>query len=602
MQNRFTKSIVIAAIALAGLQLAAAGLAQPVTDTRLHTAGKEAANWLINGRDYKNQRFSPLAQITRDNVKKLELEWRFRTEVPGTFQTTPIVVDGMMYVTTAFSHVIAINARTGSEVWRYQHQRSTKRLFGGPSNRGVGLGYGKVFVATVDARLIALDRATGRKIWDVPLVRRETDTETNSILPMDNPILKDRVRGSTGVGASAAPLVYDGKVIVGITGVGYGLHLEKVAGSGLESAVVGIAGKYGQPGFIAAFDAETGTQSWKFETTKRGWEGHFAETTAYGEKLHRDIQEEKEAAPRFTQAWKFGGGSIFHTPALDIERGLLFFGTGNPSPQGVGDGRPGDNLYTSSLVALNATTGKLVWYFQQVPHDLWGYDLASPPTLFDVEVEGRRVAAVGQASKMGWYFVHERESGKLLFRSEAFVPQKNLFLPPRKDGIVIYPGAGGGANWSPTAYDPDLQFVYVSSVHMPFEYKKHETVATPKSEPIAYTTLKPLKKHRKGTLSAIDLINNGRLAWQFTSTEPMVGGALATKGGLVFSGEGNGDISAFDSATGEQLWRVNCDAGANAPPISFELDGKQYIAIAAGGNALWGFKSGDSVLVFGLSE
>ena len=602
MKNYFAKSIVIVAIAVAVLQSRDVAFAEPVTDARLHSASKEAANWLINGRDYNNQRFSPLAQINRDNVKKLKLKWKFRTGVPGTFQTTPLVADGKMYVSTAFSHVIAVDARTGSEVWRYKHERSTKKLFGGPSNRGVGLGYGKVFVATVDARLVALDRATGRKIWDVPLVTRESETESNSVIPTDNPILKDNVRGSTGVGASAAPLVYNGKVIVGITGVGYGLHLEKVAGSGLESAVVGIAGKYGQPGFLAAYDIETGAQIWKFETTKKLWEGQFAETTSYGENLHRDIKAEKEAAPRFRQAWKFGGGSIFHTPALDKESGLLFFGTGNPSPQAVGVGRPGDNLYTSSLVALDARTGKLVWYYQQVPHDLWGYDLASPPTLFDVEVRGKRVAAVGQASKMGWYFVHDRENGKLLFRSQAFVPQKNLFSPPNKEGIVVYPGAGGGANWSPTAYDPDLQFLYVASVHMPFEYKKHETAATPKSGPIAYTTLTPLKKFRKGTLSAIDLANNGRIAWQFTSTEPMVGGALTTQGGLVFSGEGNGDFSAFNSATGERLWAFKCGAGANAPPISFEIDGKQYIAIAAGGNALWGFKSGDSVFVFEIPE
>ncbi|MEQ8824416.1 MAG: PQQ-binding-like beta-propeller repeat protein [Filomicrobium sp.] len=557
---------------------------------------------MINGREYNNQRYSPLAQINRANVKTLRLKWEFKTGVAGTFQTTPLVENGIMYISTAFSHVIAVDAKTGSEVWRYRHSRRTKKLFGGPSNKGVALGYGKVYVATVDARLVALDAKTGRVVWDVPLVTRKIDTESKAVLSSDNPILKDNVRGSTGVGASAAPLLYNGKVIVGITGVGYGLHLEKVAGSGLESAVVGIAGQYGQPGFLAAFDSETGDEVWKFETTKEGWEGPFAERTAYGVDLKRDIEAEKEAAPRFRQAWKFGGGSIFHTPALDKETGVLFFGTGNPAPQGVGVGRPGDNLYTSSLVALDAETGKLVWYYQQVPHDLWGYDVASPPTLFDVEVKGQVVPAVGQASKMGWYFVHDRKSGKLLFRSEAFVPQQNLFSPPAESGTVIFPGPGGGANWSPTAYDPDLEFVFVNAVHMPFEYTKNETEATPNSEPIAYTTLKPLKKQRHGTLSAIDLSNKGRIAWQFKSTEPMIGGSLATAGRLVFSGEGTGQFSAFDSKTGEQLWTYKADAGANAPPVTFEVDGRQHVAVAAGGNALWGFKSGESVLVFSLPD
>ncbi|MEO1542745.1 MAG: PQQ-binding-like beta-propeller repeat protein [Pseudomonadota bacterium] len=602
MLRSFTKFNVIALAVLVQSQATGIALAEPVTDARLHAAGQETANWLINGREYNNQRFSPLTQIDRKNVKKLRLKWKFQTGVPGTFQATPLVENNVMYISTAFSHVIAVDARTGSEIWRYRHSLSAKKLFGGPSNRGVALGYGKVYVATVDARLVALDAATGRKVWEIPLVTRESDTESKAALSTNNPVLKDNVRGSTGVGAAAAPLVYNGKVIVGITGVGYGLHLEKVAGSGLESAVVGIAGKYGQPGFLAAFDAETGAQVWKFETTKDGWEGQFTETTAYGQNLGRDVEAEKNAAPRFRQAWKFGGGSIFHTPALDKSRGILFFGTGNPSPQGVGVGRPGDNLYTSSLIALDAKTGKLVWYFQQVPHDLWGYDVASPPTLFDVEINGKALAAVGQASKMGWYFVHERETGKFLFKSKAFVPQKNLFSPPSKDGITIYPGPGGGANWSPTAYDPELQFVYVSAVHMPFEYTKNETQATDKSEPTAYTTLKPLKKQRHGTLSAIDLANKGRIAWQFKSNEPMIGGTLATQGRLVFSGEGNGQFSAFDSVTGERLWTYDCGAGANAPPISFEVDGQQYIAIAAGGNALWGFKSGDSVLVFSLAE
>lgn len=582
--------------------LPAVAYAEPVSDARMKAAGADASNWILHGRDYANQRFSPLDAINTGNVKKLVPKFIYQTGIAGTFQTTPLVVDGTMYLTTAFSNVVAIDAKSGVEKWRYEHKRSSEKLCCGPGNRGASIGYGKIYVATVDAHLIALEQATGKKVWDVKLVEPLASTEDKTSMKSDDPLAKEIVSGSTGVGAVAAPLVYNGMVFIGITGVGFGLHLEDAAKKGQLTAVVGFAGKYGQPGFMAAFDAESGAEKWRFETTKKGWEGDFVEKSGYGAPLHRDIAAEKADAPKFEDAWRFGGGSVWHSPAVDTERGLLYFGTGNPSPQSMGDGRPGDNLYTVSLVALDAATGKLVWHYQQVPHDLWGYDVASPPMLFDAVVDGKTVPAVGQAAKIGWYFVHDRSNGKLLFKSDAFVPQDNMFAPPTKEGVKVSPGAGGGANWSPTSYDAEKGVVYVAALHMPFTYRLESTPGKDGASDVRYSAFEPAKEPNYGLLSAIDLKNKGKIVWQQKTNEILVGGVLATKGGVVFSGEGNGNFTAFEAASGKPLWSFNCGSGVNAPPISYAVDGKQYVAVAAGGSQIWGFRTGDSVIVFGLPD
>lgn len=590
-------------IALAMLTLPSTAHADAaVNDARMKSAGADGANWILHGRDYANQRFSPLDAINAGNVKKLVPKFIYQTGVAGTFQTTPLVVDGVMFLTTPFSHVVALDAATGEEKWRYEHKRTSDKLCCGPANRGASIGYGKIYVATVDAHLIALDQATGKKVWDIRLVEPQAATEDKTAIKSDDPLAKEAVTGSTGVGTVAAPLVYNGMVFIGITGVGYGLHLEDAAKKGQLTAVIGFAGKYGQPGFMAAFDAETGAEKWRFETTKKGWEGDFVEKTGYGAPLNRAVAEEKAAAPKFEDAWRFGGGSVWHSPAVDTERGLIYFGTGNPSPQSMGDGRPGDNLYTVSLVALEAATGKLVWHYQQVPHDLWGYDVASPPMLFDAVIDGTSVPAIGQAAKIGWYFVHDRTNGKLLFKSDAFVPQDNMFSPPTKEGVKVTPGAGGGANWSPTSYDAEKGIVYVAALHMPFTYRLESTPGKDGGPETRYSAFEPAKEPNYGLLSAIDLKNKGKIAWQQKTNEILIGGVLATKGGLVFTGEGNGKFSAFDAANGKALWSFNCGSGVNAPPISYAIDGKQYVAVAAGGSQIWGFRTGDAVIVFGLPD
>lgn len=564
-------------------------------------AGQTAQEWPSYGRDYSNQRYSPLTRINRDNVAQLAPAWSYRSGVKATFQTTPIVQDGVMYLSLPYNHVVALDARTGRELWRYQHQRRPEwKMCCGPGNRGVAVSNGKVYIGTVDARLVALDAKTGKVVWDIDAVSEDVGTEALEALHADDPLTGHKVSGGTGIGIAMAPVVYKGKVIVGITGVGYGLHIDAPREDAPLGAVIGVAGRYGRSGFLAAFDAETGKRVWQFDTIPaEGWEGQFSASTPDGISLNRDIAREKATQAQYADAWRYGGGSAWTTPAIDTQLGLLYFGTGNPSPQMDDISRPGDNLYTVSLVALDLVTGKLRWHYQQVPHDVWGYDLASPPVLFDWKRGGKTVPAVGHASKTGWFYVHDRATGELLLKSEAFVPQSNLFVHATSQGTRVHPGVLGGVNWSPSAVDARQQLAFVAAMHMPIRYTLHETPAADGKPAIRYTVSEPINEPTWGLLSAIDLAS-GKIRWQHRTPEPLIGGVLATAGGLLFTGEGNGSFDAFDSANGKLLWSFQAEAGVNAPPITYQLDGEQYVAVAAGGNQIWGYKQGDYVLVFKL--
>ena len=338
-------------------------------------AAQAPAGWPLHGQDLGGRRFSPLTAIDTANVARLVPAWTYHSGVTATFQATPIVANGVMYVSLPLSGVVALDPATGRELWRYRHQSRAAKLCCGPANRGVAVSGGKVYVGTVDGRLVALDAKTGAVAWDVTVAEYRGTTEATSELKRDDPLSRVAANGSTGVGISAAPLVYDGKVFVGIAGVGYGLHPDQ----GL--AVVGVAGQYGRPGLMAAFDARTGRPVWHWDVTAAGWEGRFRSATPDGVPLQRDVAAERAAARGAAGAWKYGGGSIYATPVIDSARHLLIFGTGNPSPQMADASRPGDNLYTSSLVALDSRTGRMLWHYQQVPHDRWGYDVASPPVL-----------------------------------------------------------------------------------------------------------------------------------------------------------------------------------------------------------------------------
>ena len=424
-----------------------------------------AADWGMFGGDHTNRHASSLDTINRENVHKLRPAWLFQTGTTGYFQAEPVVVDGTMYVSTTGNHVAALDARTGKVIWTYTHKARTEKIFGPPSNRGVAVHDGLVYEATMDGRVIALDAKTGKLVWDHEAVRpEEGETETTAALGAqfsDKP-----VQGSSRLGFKMPPLVADGLVIVGVTGAGYALHLEDAKGGLDGGSVIGIEGGYGRRGWLAAYDAKTGQERWRWYVTKAdGWEGDFVDKTPDGVPLHRDIAAEKAAAPKYKDAWKVGGGSLWMTPAYDPELGLIYVGTGNPAPQNFGATRPGDNLYTMSLVALDVKTGQLRWYYQQVPHESWGYDVASPPFLLDYHGKDGPVKAVAEASKTGWIYVHDRATGKLLARSPALIEHKNLYEPPSAEGTEVSPGPLGAISWHPVSFNARTGIAYAQVRH-----------------------------------------------------------------------------------------------------------------------------------------
>ena len=271
-------------------------------------------SWSLHGHDLGGQRYSPLSTVNTTTVSRLVPKWTWHSGVTATFQATPIVVDGVIYVSLPFSGVAALDAATGRELWRYKHESRTTKLCCGPANRGVAVSGGLVYVGTVDGRLVALDAKTGATVWDVVVAAYEGSTEATSQLSSDDSLSQVGKTGSTGVGISAAPLVYDGKVFVGIAGVGYGLHPDK----GL--AVVGLSGQYGRPGLMSAFDAKTGELIWRFSVTGPGWDGTFQNSTPDGVPMQRDIAAERADSATYADAWKYGGGSIYATPVIDARR------------------------------------------------------------------------------------------------------------------------------------------------------------------------------------------------------------------------------------------------------------------------------------------
>ena len=577
---------------------------QPAAADVILTDNPPSGDWPLYGRTYDNQRFSPLSQVNTGNVSRLELAWRYNTGKIGSFQTSPIILDGVMYVTTPYNDVIALRADTGAVLWRYRHELEKKKFCCGPANRGPAITADKVYTVTIDARLLALDRKTGKVLWDVAIT--DTDAGKGEVL---NPLLGvDELKGGiqsgqTGYTANLAPQVFAGKILVGISGAGYGLHIDLEQDGEYVLSVGGLSGGgHGLRGFIVAYDTETGKEIWRwYSTAEADWQGRWRKKTEYGVALNRDIKAERAANKTYPDTWRYGGGSIYTTPAIDPELGLVYIGTGNPSPQMDDSTRPGDNLYTVSLVALEAGTGKLRWHYQQVPHDRWGYDVASPPVLFDFVENGKPVKAVGQASKLGWFFIHDRQTGRLIRRSEAFIKQENLFARPVAEGVRITPGTLGAVSWSPVAYHPGLRHVYIPGIYQPSLFFSRKLEPKPGEPWQSYTFFKKADEPDWGVLSAID-VTSGKLSWQQKVAQPMVGGALATAGDLVFSGEGNGNFAAYHAHNGQPLWDYQSQYGVNAPAVSYMLDGKQYITVAAGGNALFGYKTGDEILTFSLDE
>jgi len=498
------------------------------TDAKMRGAAAAPNDWLLPGRTYTNQRYSPLTAIDTANVHSLALVKIVHTGMEGGFEATPIVVDGIMYVSTpTVGHhlkIMALDAATGATIWTASRAIGSYKSCCGPINRGVAVGYGSVYVVTLDDKLVALDARTGKERWSTTVADPDV-----------------------GYSESMAPQLYDGSVIVGSAG-----------------------GEWAVRGFVAAFDASNGRQKWRWYTTDpKTFEG---------------------------DSWKKGGGTVWTTPAIDAAQGLVIFGVGNPNPDLDGSHRKGVNLYTDSIVALDVHTGKLRWYYQEVKHDEWDYDATSNVVLFDLNSHGTTIPAAGQAGKVGWFFIVDRRTGKLIRKSAPFVRlNKNMFK--RRS---VLPGANGGSEWSPPAYSPRTHYAYVLGMNQLMDFAPHPAGKSPgfiRTGSVFTNVQKP--KIQEGTFTAID-VDTGQIAWQYHAPMPMIGGALSTGGDLVFTGEGDGTFDAFDARNGRRLWTYQLTAGVNAPPISYQVDGKQYVAVAAGGSYQLNYKRGDDIAIFRL--
>jgi len=546
--------------------------ADPEIDRLLRSpVGKD---WVTNGGNLTNQRYSTLKQINTFNVEQLKGAWMTRLKGSGfdakySFEASPLVKDGIIYVITGNDDVFALNAKTGEILWEYWSGISRKGpLCCGWANRGLAMGEGLLFFGQLDASVVALDMKTGKVVWKTPIEQYQN-----------------------GYSITSAPLYYDGIVYSGISG-----------------------GEYGVRGRLTALDAKTGAILWRSYTLPEP--GEFGSDTW----------------PSGTDHAMRGGAPIWNTPALDPELGLVYFSTGNCAPNHDGSMREGDNLFCASMMALKAKTGEYVWHFQQVHHDIWNYDAASPVVLFDTVINGEPRKGIAEAGRTGWVYILDRTNGQPLIGIEerpvpqeprqktaktqpypigdATVPQCAdklpdydkagcIFEPFWESPVLIQPSGDGGANWSPVPYSPDTGYFYVSgTVRTSAYWRKAKEFVRGKSYG-GGAQAPPVGSSMSGTFTAIDSKTN-KIVWQHKTPYRLGGGATVTAGGLVFRGEPDGNFLALDAKTGEELWRFQTGFGADAPPVVYQVDGEQYVAIATGGNVTQGSAYGDAVWVFSL--
>ncbi|MCJ8007648.1 PQQ-binding-like beta-propeller repeat protein [Lederbergia wuyishanensis] len=543
-------------------------------------------DWLTNGGDLSNSRYSPLDSINTSNVKNLKAEWvtslgsGFEFKYSG--EATPIVYDGVMFTITGANHVQALDAKTGKIIWEYNAKLPDEldTVCCGWTSRGVALGDGKVFVGLLDARLIALDQKTGNLVWETRVDEWEK-----------------------GYTITSAPLYYDGKVYTGVAG-----------------------GEYGIRGYMAAYDSGFGREIWRKYT------------------LPSPGEKGSETWPENTEDILRGGAPVWQTPAVDPELNMIYFSTGNTSPDLDGSNREGDNLFANSVMALDANTGEYKWHFQEVHHDIWDLDPANPVVLFDVEMKGKMRKGIVQAGKTGWLYILDRTNGEPLVGIEekpvpqnekqktsptqpipigdAFVPQTvtdedvkrdlpkefkgeigSIFTPFWDKPVTLKPSPQGGANWPPSSYNPNTEYFYVLGNDNYFAYahygEEDENKFKEGKEYIGSVWQPVEKSPSRGTVTAMDIKTN-KIVWQKKWDAIAYSGILTTKGNLLFTGHNDGRIIAYDATNGDEIWDFKMDAGANAPPITYEIDGKQYISIYAAGNTLAGSKHGDKIYTFSL--
>jgi PQQ-dependent dehydrogenase (methanol/ethanol family) len=542
-------------------------------------AAQKSAGWRSPaGRDFPsvggnlaNQRHSGLTTINKSNVGTLGGAWTIHLEdqqAAGTMQATPVVVDGVLYISTGIGNVFAVDGKTGAVKWKY-------RSGGKPgTNRGVAVGGGRVFAGQRDNSLIALDQQTGERLWRTELA-------------------------APGPGTTSAPATYfNGRVYIGVGG-----------------GELGVRGQFG------AYDAATGKELWKFWTVPGpGTAGH---ETWEGD------------------SWRFGGAPVWTHPAIDPDLGLIYIAVGNAGPDNDGTARGGDNLFTASIVALDLATGAYKWHFQEVHHDIWDYDNAAAPVLADIRVKGQTRKILMHAGKTGMMYIFDRVTGKpLIGIEERAVPQEPrmktaatqpypagdtfvptcpepgsvdpkyrtscVFGPYWTEPVVMAPGTQGGLAWAPMAFNPDTGLVYVpgSIINSGFTLRRQVWDAeTQTLRTVGEGTgfFRPPGEPRSGTLTAMDPATN-KIVWQRRTTYPLGTGSglLSTASGLLFHGESDGQLVAYDIKTGATLWQFQTGAGADAPVATYEIDGEQYVAILAGGNSFQLSQRGDSLWAFKL--
>jgi alcohol dehydrogenase (cytochrome c) len=508
-------------------------LGSPVTSERLLKASEEPENWLMYSGQYNSQRYSRLTAIDKSNVNQLEVKWVKQLETLADVETTPLVVDGVMYLTQSPSNVFALDASTGSQFWTYEHTLPEKlSLCCGRQNRGVAILGETLFLGTLDAKLIALDAKTGAVQWEV-----------------------QSADAATGYSKTAAPLVIGDKVISGIAG-----------------------GEYGIRGFLDAYDAKTGELAWRFYTIPGEGEPH------------NDTWED--------DSWKTGGAPTWITGAYDPELNLVYWGTGNPGPDWNGEAREGDNLYSDSVVALDADTGELKWHFQFTPHDVHDWDATQIPILIDIEFDGRPRKLMLFPNRNGFFYVLDRVTGEFL-RGTAFAKQtwaeridengRPIRIPgmlPNEEGVLVYPSVNGAANWWSNTYSPRTELLYVVTYDGADTFYIGEDEYVPGEMFVGGAPERYVPQETYASMIRALDPRTGDTRWEFPLQPKTQSGLLSTASDLVFGGSVDGYFYALDAVNGSELWRINVGGEVKAAPISYMVGNVQYVTIAAGNSIL----------------
>ncbi|MDY0885675.1 PQQ-dependent dehydrogenase, methanol/ethanol family [Dongia soli] len=532
---------IFAAVTIVTAVMLATPVAQagPVSTDDLLKAQDNSAEWLMYGRDYRNWRYSPLSELTPENVAQLHPVWAMSTGGQlGGLESTPLFRDGVLYFSADYARVFAVDARSGNIVWHYEpeyDQGLTAVLCCGPIHRGLAMKDDLVYVARLDAKLVALHRADGKVAWETKI---------------DD--------WSKGITTNSAPLIVNDHVIIGISG-----------------------GEFGARGYLKSFNAKTGALEWTTYTIP-----------APGE-------PGSDTWPK-DDSWKTGGGPTWLTGSYDAATNTLYWGIGNPAPWST-DRIPGDNLWTDCMMALDPDTGKMKWAFQYTPNDAWDYDGMATPILVDLTIDGKPVKAAVVSNRNGFFYAIDRTTGKFIYAFPLVEginwtsgidpvtgrPKVNAEMRPKSGGATIQPivpGLEGGTNWFPPAYDPDLGYFFTSVNQWGMgltAWEKKKLNYKPGDWYIGVDYQMYRMGDTIGHIKAIDIANK-KVVWDVPSSLPLFAGMLVTKGGVLFTGDQRGRFLAYDAKTGKELWKFQTGSGINASPITYQLDGKQYVAVLSG--------------------